>query len=528
MARAKQQDAGTRRFVSLRFTWAVTVGVGIFLTFLVFSLIIYGVMRQTLVAQEKSTVADTVSAVRSRLTPVGDNLTVNAVRPLLDSTVSQNFDQYAIGDETRRSVFSDSTFEKMSREDINVTVFDKDGALLFNSRHSPQPLIKTDGLTIKTERRGQFDGIIGRAAVISDATGRRIGYVQVADAMDAFHKTMRTITATIYAVSAAAFVLSALVGFWLATRFLRPIKRITNTIDQINSEPQSDVRIEQLDRNDELSQLIDEFNGMLDRMQRFMDQQSDFVGDVSHELRTPVAVIEGHLQLLNRWGKDDPEVLDESLAASLQEISRMKSLIQEMLDLTRADQVDVQFPTAVTDVRAVTTQVVGDMQMIHPDFTITLEDELLTSAWAQIYRNHMEQILIILIDNAVKYSTKRQEVHVSIATSHNAVDLAIQDFGEGIAPADTSRVFHRFYRVDKARSREKGGNGLGLSIAKQLVDGYHGTISVDSAVGSGSVFRISLPLLTDERRAELQERHDAEAPTDAGTVIADDISHSEL
>ena len=523
----QDQEKPTQRFVSLRWTWAATVGFGIFLTFLVFSLIIYGVMRQTLVAQETSTVTDTVNAVRSRLTPVAKNLTVSSVRPLLDSNVSQNFDQYMVGDTSRRSIFSDSTFEKMSREDINVTVYDKNGRLLFNSRSTPPKFVRTTRLRVKAEQHAGFNGLVGRAAVISDSTGRRIGYLQVADAMTAFHQTMNTITATIYTVSAAALILSALVGFWLANRFLRPIKRITTTIDKINSEPQSDVRIQQIKHNDELHQLIDEFNGMLDRIQRFMDQQSDFVGDVSHELRTPVAVIEGHLQLLNRWGKDDPEVLDESLKASLQEISRMKSLIQEMLDLTRADQVDMQFPTAVTDIRAVTTQVVGDMQMIHPDFTITLEDELDGAAWAQIYRNHMEQILIILIDNAIKYSRNRKEVHVSLGVSHNSIDLAIQDFGEGIAPEDVPRVFHRFYRVDKARSREKGGNGLGLSIAKQLVDGYHGSISVDSALGSGSVFRISLPLLTDERRKELQKL-DADTGEDAYSAIEKDIEHSQL
>ena len=527
MTRPIKDSPKSRRFVSLRWRWAATVGFGIFLTFLVFSLIIYGVMRQTLITQERSTVTDTVNAVRSRLTPVADNLTVSSVRPLLDSSSNQNFDQYIPGDTSRRSIFSDTTFEKMSREDINVTVYDKNGALLFNSRNTPQRFIKSPHLTIKAERSGRFDGLVGRTTVVSDSTGRRIGYIQVADSMTNFHKTMNRITGTIYAVSVVALLISAMVGFWMAARFLRPIKRITTMIDKINSEPQSDARIEQIESNDELSHLISEFNAMLDRIQRFIDQQSDFVGDVSHELRTPVAVLEGHLQLLNRWGKDDPEVLDESLTASLQEVARMKSLIQEMLDLTRADQVDTQFPTALTDVRAVTSQVVGDMQMIHPDFNITLEDELSGETWVQIYRNHMEQVLIILIDNAIKYSRQRKEVHVSIASSHNEVDLAIQDFGEGISPENVQRVFHRFYRVDKARSREKGGNGLGLAIAKQLIDGYHGEISLDSAVGSGSVFRIALPRLTPERLKELQNLNEAD-PVDADVLLDADIKHSEL
>ena len=174
--------------------------------------------------------------------------------------------------------------------------------------------------------------------------------MQVTDKLTAFHATMHEITLLIMGLSFAAILISILIGYALATRFLKPIKLITNAIDVVNEEPQSTVRIPALKRNDELGDLVLEFNGMLDRIQRYIDQQGEFVQDVSHELRTPVAILEGHLQLLNRWGKDDPEVLAESLTASLQEVTRMKSLIQEMLDLTRADQVDIQFPNAVVDV----------------------------------------------------------------------------------------------------------------------------------------------------------------------------------
>jgi signal transduction histidine kinase len=483
-------------------------------------------MRQTLAERERSTVVDTVNAVRSRLTPVADNLTPSSVRPRLDASLGNTIsEENKPVDADNDSIFADSMIEKISREDITVTVYDRAGDVVFNSRGEHQPLRKTTKLAVLNERRGKFDGMVGREAVISDHTGRRIGYVQVANAMTDFHTTMDRITHTIYAVALAAFVISFAIGFWLANRFLKPIRRITSTIDLVNSEPQSDVRIPQLKSNDEMSHLINEFNAMLDRIQRFIDQQTDFVGDVSHELRTPVAVLEGHLKLLSRWGKDDPEVLDESLAASLQETQRMKSLIQEMLDLTRADQVDTMYAGAVVEVQQLAHQVVGDMSMIHPDFNITLEDEFDGPSWVQMYRNHLEQVLIILVDNAVKYSKDRKEIHVSIGNNEHEVSIAVQDFGEGISPENMNRVFGRFYRVDKARSREKGGNGLGLAIAKQLIDGYHGEISVDSSLGYGSVFRINLPRITKERADELQASHEDE---DAPTAIADDIAHSNL
>src|SRR5699024_5820981 len=113
------------------------------------------------------------------------------------------------------------------------------------------------------------------------------------------------------------------------------------------------------------------------------------------------------------------------------------------------------------------------------------------------YRNHLEQILVILLDNAVKYSTNRKEIHISVSETLSRVQIAIQDFGEGMSQEDQQRIFNRFYRVDKARSREKGGHGLGLSIAKELLEGYKGDISVESVLGHGTVFRIQLPFIVD-------------------------------
>ena len=132
--------------------------------------------------------------------------------------------------------------------------------------------------------------------------------------------------------------------------------------------------------------------------------------------------------------------------------------------------------------------------MIHPDFDFVLDNELTGPTMVNIYRNHFEQILIILLDNAVKYSQKRKEVHVSMDRDERSVQVVVQDFGEGIAPENIKKIFNRFYRVDKARSRDKGGNGLGLAIAQRLVEGYHGEITVESAPGHGSLFRITLPL----------------------------------
>lgn len=210
-----------------------------------------------------------------------------------------------------------------------------------------------------------------------------------------------------------------------------------------------------------------------------------------------MAVIQGHIEMLLRWGKDDPEVLSESLKASLQETKRMKSLVTEMLDLSRAEQIEINYGEEITNVNEVFAQVYNDFKMIHPDFTFTFDDDTDKSIYVKIYRNHLEQVLVILLDNAIKYSTKRKEVHLSLSTSMSKVNIAVQDFGEGISEEDKQKVFNRFYRVDKARSRDKGGNGLGLSIAHRLIEAYHGNISIESSLGYGSIFQINLPIMTD-------------------------------
>ena len=168
----------------------------------------------------------------------------------------------------------------------------------------------------------------------------------------------------------------ALLSYGLSSWLLEPIDLINDTIGKINGDDESDalanLRVPELKHEDELAELGRLFNKMLDRMQRYIEQQQQFVEDVSHELRTPVAIIQGHLSLLKRWGKDDPAVLDESIEASLQEIARMKSLVQEMLDLSRAEQVEIQFGKEITDAKEVGLQVFNNFQMIHPDFYLCI------------------------------------------------------------------------------------------------------------------------------------------------------------
>ncbi|KRN05306.1 transmembrane histidine kinase [Liquorilactobacillus sucicola DSM 21376 = JCM 15457] len=480
--------------------WSVGTGIGVLLIFAVFAALLYQSFSNILLRQEKQYVTDAVGVVSERLSHDSGELTDSNVKPLLSS----NFDSVEDRQGASSSLYSDSLFVTLSRKNIGVSVYNLDGKGLFASRRVP---IKFDRVG-PAERIKKVNGTnvyVRRSAIYTKKNHELRGYVQVTNRLVEYDAARNKLLLIFLVFGLTAVLLCSLLGYILSLWLLRPIDDINETIDKINEaedgDPVANIRVPKLRYNDELSNLGNLFNDMLDQMQRYIEQQQQFVEDVSHELRTPVAIIQGHLELLNRWGKDNPEVLAESISASLQEINRMKSLVQEMLDLSRAEQVEIHFGKEITDAREVVLQVFNNFKMIKPDFVFVLDDDLNERTAVQMYRNHLEQVLIILLDNAVKYSTERQEIHLSVAKNARYVDIAVQDFGEGISQQNIKRVFNRFYRVDKARSRDKGGNGLGLSIAQRLIEGYHGKLTVESVLGQGSVFRISLPIVQKDSKA---------------------------
>lgn len=507
----KNKDEKKRKRLSLKWKWTIGATIAIFLTFSIFSIAIFVGFRQIMFTQEEENFREILFGASSRL--VDENkLTDSDSTALSKATVYSAFNPSYSPDamqlrnkyDQRNTTFEDAgnyqdtLYAKMNEEDVIVRVYTPTSRLLFESKLGDFTFEESSEPVIKTIEVNGEEGYYGVMPVISDETNQIIGYVQVIDGMADYHNMIEITFISLAAMGFAALIFSGIMGYILASNFLKPIKNITNTMNDLRQDTQSTSRIEVVEGNDELDHLSIVFNDMLDEMQKYIEQQKQFVEDVSHELRTPVAVMEGHLKLLDRWGKEDPEILDESLAASLQEITRMKSLVQEMLDLSRAEQVEIHYKNEKTAIKPVILQTYNNFILIHPDFVFNLDDDINDEVYVSIYRNHLEQILVILLDNAVKYSTDRKEVHISVSTDDREVQIAIQDFGEGMTHEDTEKIFNRFYRIDKARSRHKGGNGLGLSIAKELLNGYNGNITVESVLDYGTIFRISLPIYREE------------------------------
>ncbi|GAF35996.1 HAMP domain-containing sensor histidine kinase [Lentilactobacillus farraginis] len=479
-----------KRKISLKWKWAFFTSIGVLAIVIAFSVLIFNRFTNVLLEQERMHIDNTLSTVSSRLTNYASPLSKGDVerylRPSLNSEASQDNDS---------NIYSDSLIVNFSRDNILVNVYSVGGKRLFESKKNMSKFNASTKRRIMTTRQNGKNVLVGIEPLHAKKNGSLIGYAQVIDELSSYRQTARKLGVILAILVLISVLVSLILAYLLVAELLRPINQIQETINKVKTDPDSDARVPDLKSHDELSDLADLLNSMLDQTRRYIDQQQQFVEDVSHELRTPVAVIQGHIDMLLRWGKDDPEVLEESLKASLQETKRMKSLVSEMLDLSRAEQVELNYGEEITNVNEVFAQVYNDFKMIHPDFTFTFDDDTNDNVYVQIYRNHLEQVLVILLDNAIKYSEKRKEVHMSLSTSMSMVNIAIQDFGEGISQEDINKVFNRFYRVDKARSRDKGGNGLGLSIAHRLVEAYHGNISIESSLGYGSIFQINLPIV---------------------------------
>ncbi|KRO04370.1 Signal transduction histidine kinase [Levilactobacillus paucivorans] len=519
--------------LSLKWEWTLSTALGVLVIFAVIIILIFNSFMTVLMRQERTHVADSLNVVVERLSSQKKALSSGQVDELLRPRTVLADEPSGKGKGTMP--YNNAVLSTLSRDSQTVTVYDTQGQILYATDKTVAPFKTSSHQRIGVKTINKVKHLVGRMPIRSKQGNRLLGYVQVTDNLKDYRATQVKLYQVALVLGLIAGLAAAILSYILASFLLRPVEAIRETIHAVREDPQTDRRVPEIRHTDELSDLGTLFNDMLDTTQGYMDQQQQFVEDVSHELRTPVAIIQGHMEMLDRWGKDDPEVLDESIKASLQETKRMKSLVQEMLDLQRAEQIEVNYTNEVTNVSEVVQQVYDNFKMIHPDFTFILDDDVHRPVQVQIYRNHLEQILIILLDNAVKYTQARKEIHLTFESDMRNVEVAVQDFGEGISQQNMDRVFNRFYRVDKARSRTKGGNGLGLAIAKRLIEAYHGRINIESAVGHGSVFRISLPILPDAtakilnaKKEQAQAIANGNVPTGIkSALLEDDTDHSE-
>ncbi|MFK4375570.1 two-component system sensor histidine kinase ArlS [Bacillus sp. RC218] len=406
----------------------------------------------------------------------------------------------------KNETLSSKTFEN-SKEFLNNMI----------DKHQMIRIIGNDGKPIVTVSRGFNEAWIKPKQVTQDEslikrhiedrilveripiqTKKFTGTIELTKNLETFDHLLKIILVVMVFAGICGLVFSFLGGILITKKLLSSVQNITDTMKRIKKNGLNE-RVPVRENNDELAKLSILFNEMMDEVETSFTQQKQFVEDASHELRTPLTIIQGHLSMLNRWGKNDPAILDKSLQSSLKEVDRLNKLVSELLELSRAESEQI-YPIAAerVHVNSVLKQITQNFAILQTDFQFDMKLDA-DEAYVSIPSSYLEQIIIIVMDNAVKY-TKEANKYICIESSIRSgkIKIRIIDHGAGIPEADLPFVLNRFYRVDKARSRKQGGNGLGLSIAKRLLEKYNGAIQLESKENEGTIVAITFPDTTHE------------------------------
>lgn len=294
-------------------------------------------------------------------------------------------------------------------------------------------------------------------------------------------------------------------------RRLKPLNDLAVAAEKLSKEPMDHNKIDDLEKaishlsadddeqvihtgDKDLQSIEIALNSLLKNMKDNEKRQMRFVSDASHELRTPIAVIQGYVNMLDRWGKEDEQVLGESIEALKNESQHMKELVEQLLFLARGDSGRQHLNMERTDINRMVSEVWEESMMIDEnhryEFKGTESEACVNGDVAMI-----KQSVRIFVQNAAKYSEPGTTIKLGVSDEAGYVSYLIEDEGTGMESSDIIHIFDRFYRSDEARNGETGGSGLGLSIAKWIVDAHGGTIQVISRADIGSRFIVKFPKL---------------------------------
>jgi heavy metal sensor kinase len=295
-------------------------------------------------------------------------------------------------------------------------------------------------------------------------------------------------------------------GSLLVKRALLPVDKIAASAQRISSQNLSE-RLPVARTGDELERLSIALNHMIQRLDEAFQYSRRFMADASHELRTPLTVLRGELEsfiqeptLASEWR--------ERLGSALEEVERLAGIVEGLFAISRLDAGEAAAEWVMLDLARLTAATADQMSLLAEDKNIQVTCAAVEPVWVEGDQARLKQVVVNLLDNAIKYTLQGGAVALSVSALDNKAVLEVADNGVGIPPEALPRVFDRFFRVDKARSRELGGAGLGLSIVKSICAAHHGRVEARSTPGQGSRFRVELPLAAPPTNNHQQHNHE--------------------
>ncbi|WP_238882625.1 ATP-binding protein [Clostridium sp. YIM B02551] len=375
-----------------------------------------------------------------------------------------------------------------SNDNIHIRIIKQDGNVINSS----------DKFKYKIEIKEPYGKILEKEAgekhilfenIRIDNKDYGTAYLQIVKDMDNEYDFMKILFVLMAIADFIGVIASIIIGYFISKKMLRPINYITKTAESISINNLKE-RIVVKGPEDELKRLGDTFNKMIDRLQESFDRQIQFVSDASHELRTPIAVIQGYANLLDRWGKDDKEALEKSIYAIKLEANNMGNLVERLLFLAKGDSGKQKIEKQEFWLNELINEVVTESKLICPNRIITNDNNDTVKVFADF--KMIKQMLRIFIDNSIKFTSEQGRIDISSRLKDKGIEITISDNGIGIPKKSMKNIFDRFYTVDKSRSKDKGGSGLGLSIAKWIADVHQGFIKVYSDEGKGTTISVVL------------------------------------
>ncbi|RKD29054.1 hypothetical protein BET03_06620 [Thermohalobacter berrensis] len=373
------------------------------------------------------------------------------------------------------------------RRNIVINILDDDNELIYSNKGFEDNLLQFNNNSLSNDILNKENLSLREEIILNNKTL----HVEIIKDLSRENLYISVLFIALLITNSIAVIVTLLTGSKVSKRMLRPVEVMTKTVKDITVQ-NLDTRLDVKGSKDELKELAQTFNEMIDRIQSSYEKQKQFVSDASHELRTPISVIQGYANLLDRWGKDDKEVLEESIQAIKGESENMKDLVEKLLFLARNDNNLLKLEKEKFWINELIDEIVKETKLIDTKHEIISNINEKTSISGD--RKLIKQALRIFVDNSVKYTPENGEIEISCSRKKKNIEITIRDTGIGIPKEDLPYIFDRFYRSDKSRTKKSGGNGLGLSIAKLIIDKHRGVVDVKSKVKVGTKVTIYLPI----------------------------------
>jgi signal transduction histidine kinase len=274
-------------------------------------------------------------------------------------------------------------------------------------------------------------------------------------------------------------------------KLLQPIQSMSATVNHLTVNNLNSERLNIEGTKNELKDLAVVFNNMLDRIETSYESQKQFVSNASHELRTPIAVIQGYVNMLDRWGSKDQAILEESIDAIKNEAKSMQELVEKLLFLSRHDKKTLKLEKNLFNMRPIVEEMIKETKLVAVNRNI--ECPFLDDVNVYGDKQALKQAIRVFIDNAAKYSMDGDTIRISCKNLRGDCVITVEDTGIGMTRKDMDNIFDRFYRSDNVRDRKIDGHGLGLSIAKLIIMAHTGRIKVRSQYTKGTSFIVTIP-----------------------------------